>query len=120
MNIEECYEKIGGDYADVRNRLPDIKLIERFIGRFLEDRSFDTLCLQIECGNREEAFKAAHSLKGVCANLSFSELLDSTSRLTEILRPENNSVSDEAIEIFKEVQHDYEITADAIRRYLNQ
>lgn len=119
MNIEECYEQLGGNYVEVSKRLPNLQLIEKFIGKFLDDKSFETLCLQIECKNRDGAFRAAHSLKGVCSNLSFSRLSDSVSRLTELLRPETGSVSDKVIELFNDVRHDYEITADAIRRYLN-
>lgn len=120
MNIKECYEKIGGDYADVSTRLPGLRLVEKFIGRFLEDKSFETLCRQIECGNREEAFRAAHTLKGICANLSFTRLFNSAARLTEELRPKTSSVSDTAIELLKDVRRDYEITADTIRSYLDE
>lgn len=120
MNIEECYEKMGGNYADVSMRLPGIKLIEKFIGIFLEDKSFETLRMQIESRNREQAFRAAHTLKGICANLSFNRLLTSVSQLTEELRTETNSVSDAVIELFKDVERDYEITADAIREYLDK
>ena len=120
MNIEECYEKMGGSYADVSTRLPNLKLIEKFIGRFLEDRSFDTLCRQMECGNREEAFRAAHTLKGVCANLGFTRLLDSTSRLTEELRPKTDSISDTTIQLLEDVRRDYEVAVDTIRSYLGE
>ena len=120
MDIEECYEQLGGNYADVSTRLPSRGLIEKFIGKFLEDKSFDTLCQQFECGNREEAFRAVHTLKGICANLSFSRLLDSTVRLTEELRPNTSAISDKAIALFEDVRRDYEITVDAIHRYLNQ
>ena len=117
---EECYEKIGGNYAEVSMRLPNPRLIERFVGKFLEDNSYEMLCTQIECRNRKEAFLAAHALKGVCANLSFSRLMDSVSRLTEVLRPETSSVSDHAIKLFGDVKRDYEMTAETIRSYLNQ
>lgn len=100
-------------------RLPNLRLIEKFIGKFLEDKSFDTLCQQMECGNREEAFRAAHTLKGICANLSFSRLFDSASWLTEELRPETSSISDMAVKLLENVRRDYEVTVDAIRRYLD-
>lgn len=120
MNIEECYKLLGGDYPDVCKRLPVPDLIEKFIRIFLEDKSFASLRTHIECGDREEAFLDSHTLKGICANLSFTRLLDSSSRLTEELRSGTNTVSDTAIELFKDVERDYEITADAIRKYLNK
>ena len=120
MNLEECYEELGGNYAELSNRLPSVRLIERFIGKFLEDQSFETLCQQMECKNREKAFQAAHTLKGVCANLSFTRLLTSTTRLTEALRPETSSINDETLTMLSDVKRDYETTVDAIRRYFAQ
>ena len=120
VNIEECYEKIGGDYADVSKRTPSVALIEKFIGIFLKDESFDALRRQLECANREEAFRAAHTLKGVCANLSFTKLLTSTARLTEVLRSETGFDINTSIELFCDVERDYEVTADAIRKYLDK
>ena len=118
--MKNAMKKIGGNYDEVSKRIPGIGLIEKFIGIFLKDNSFDMLRRQLECGNKEEAFRAAHTLKGICANLSFTKLLHSTSQLTEELRKEVNFVSDTAIELFKDVERDYEVTVDAIRNYLNK
>lgn len=120
MTISECYEKLGGDYADVCTRLPGDRLVVKFIGRFLEDDSFDTLCRAMEAGDRGEAFRAAHTLKGVCANLSFTRLQSAASRLTEILRPEGEGIPAEAAEVMAEVRRSYEDTAAAIRAYFNE
>ena len=120
MNISECYEKLGGNYAEVCTRLPSEKFIERMIGKFLQDESFADLCKELEAGNREEAFRAAHTLKGVCANLSFTKLFDSSSRLTEELRAETDVISEAAVEILAEVKSDYDVTVEAIREYLSQ
>ena len=35
MTIQECYQKLGGDYAQVEKRLPSVSLIKRFITKFL-------------------------------------------------------------------------------------
>lgn len=120
MNIEECYEELGGNYTELSKRLPSTRLIEKFIGKFLEDQSFETLCQQMECRNREKAFQAAHTLKGVCANLSFTRLLTSAAQLTEALRPETSLITDETLTMLSDVKRDYETTVGAIRRYLEQ
>lgn len=117
MNIKDCYELLGGNYDEVSARIPSPTLIEKFIGKFLEDESFETLCRQMELGNRADAFRAAHTLKGVCANLSFTRLLDSVSLLTEELRKATESVSEEAERLFETVCRDYETTAETIRKY---
>ena len=86
MTIEQCYQALGGSFAEVSMRLPSVRLVEKFIGKFLDDGSFDELCRQVASGSRQEAFRAAHTLKGVCANLGFGRLLSSSGRLTEVLR----------------------------------
>lgn len=120
MTIEECYQTLGGNYAEVSTRLPGLCLIEKFIGKFLDDKSFETLCREMEAGNREEAFRAAHTLKGVCANLSFTRLLESVSLLTEELRLEAAAISDKAFLLQKDVQRDYQATVLAVRTYLDK
>ena len=118
MTIQECYEKLGGDFAQAEQRMPSTSLIKRFITKFLDDDSYSNLCAAMEQGQREEAFRAAHTLKGVCANLSFNKLLDSSSRLTEELRPETDEIPDTAKGMMAEVERDYEATVEAIREFL--
>lgn len=120
MTIEECYEKLGGNYAEVRGRLASASLVERFLGKFLDDQCYETLCLQMEQGNRQEAFRAAHTLKGVCANLGFSALLRSSSALTEALRPESDSIPEAAAALMETVRQDYTVTVEAIRAFKAQ
>ena len=71
MTIEQCYEQLHGDYAQVIQRLPSPALVERFIGKFLDDGSFSELTSAMAAGQTEAAFRAAHTLKGVSANLGF-------------------------------------------------
>ena len=117
MTMQECYREMGGDYADVSARLSKPGLIERFVGRFLEDKSFEELCNQMEAGSCREAFRAAHTLKGVCSNLGFARLLDSTARLTEELRTENDEIPETAVTLLEEVRRDYHDTTAAIKKY---
>lgn len=120
MTIEECYQSLGGDYADVIDRLSNPELVEKFIAKFLEDDSFTRLCTEIGNANCEEAFRAAHTLKGICQNLSFSRLLASTEPLVELLRSQGPSVPENVAQLLENVKRDYEMTVSAIRMYLNQ
>ena len=119
MTIEECYQQLGGDYAALKKRLPSDSLIKRFITKFLDDRSFPDLCHAIQEGQREEAFRAAHTLKGVCTNLGFDQLGASASKLTELLRPVGSGIPEEAVFMMNAVKHDYEMTVSAIRTCLD-
>ena len=73
----------------------------------------------MEGGQRQEAFRAAHTLKGVSANLGFDRLQASAGRLTELLRPETDTIPDDAASFLEEVRLDYEVTVNAIRAYLD-
>lgn len=120
MTLQECYLELGGDYAAVQQRLPTQSLIKRFITKFLDDGSYAQLCGAMQAGSREEAFRAAHTLKGVCANLGFDRLCGSASRLTELLRPEQSAIPADAQPMFMEVARDYDVTVNAIRKFLSE
>ncbi len=86
MNIKECYEKMGADYEEVRRRFPSDAFIQRFALKFAGDPSFPDLEKFLAEGNVQEAFRAAHTLKGVTQNLAFAQLTPLAVEITEILR----------------------------------
>ena len=74
MTVKECYEQMGADYEDVLGRLRNEALIRKFAKKFLEDGSFQMLKDGLVKKDGEMAFRAAHTLKGVCQNLGFDNL----------------------------------------------
>ena len=116
MELKECYKLLGGDFDDVLNRLRREQIIEKFIYKFLDDASFSQLQEAVKNKNDEEAFRAAHTLKGICQNLSFTQLYKSSSHMTEALRACDNI---KAAELFLKVKHDYLQTTNAIIDYKN-
>ena len=65
MTMQECYKAIGGNYEAVLVRLHSEALIQRFTLKFLEDQSYLQLKQALENKNYEDAFRSAHTLKGV-------------------------------------------------------
>lgn len=116
MTIQECYQTLGGNFARTEKRLPSVGMIRRFLIRFPQDPTFSELCQAMEAGEREKAFRCAHTLKGVCANLGLDRLLDSAGKLTEALRAQD-AVPGDAGALFENVRCDYELTVNAIRNY---
>ena len=114
MTLKECYAAMGGDYDEVLGRLRSEKLVNKFVLRFLDDKSYDLLCSSRETKNYEEAFRAAHTIKGVCSNLSFTVLGRSSSALSEALR---NGYTPEADGLAEQVKEEYRQTVAAIRAY---
>ena len=115
MTIQECYEAIGGNYEDVLRRLRSEVLIRKFTLKFLEDQSYSLLKQALGDNNYEEAFRGAHTLKGVCQNLSFDRLYEVSSELTELLRDRTGEKPGipEAMEKVTEV---YEMTIEEIKK----
>lgn len=116
MTLQECYAAMGGDYDEVMGRLRSERLVQKFVLKFLNDGSYDLLCASLEAGDRNEAFRAAHTIKGVCANLAFNALLASSERLTEALRDGKPAQPGEE-ELIARVKEDYRRTAQAIRAF---
>ena len=40
-------------YEEVKGRLPSTALVENFIGKFLDDKYFETLCDEMKNGNKK-------------------------------------------------------------------
>ncbi len=117
MNLQACYAALGGNYDDVIGRLRTERLVRKFVLKFLDDPSYSTLCSSLEAKDYDEAFRAAHTIKGVCQNLSFTKLYHSSHQLTEALR---NGWSPEVEGLFSQVTADYQQTADAIRAFQSE
>ena len=114
MTLEECYTALGGDYQDVLGRLRSEKLVSKFLVKFLDDGSYDLLVTSMDKGDWSEAFRAAHTIKGVCQNLDFTRLYRSSSQLSEALR---NGFTPEAPALAEQVKEDYARTTAAIRAF---
>ena len=114
MTVKECYEQMGADYEGVLGRLRSEVLIKKFAKKFLDDGSFRSLKDNLEQKNGEEAFRAAHTLKGVCMNLGFDHLYKPSFEITESLRAGNLEL---ALQQFDAVKEQYTKTIDALNEF---
>ena len=108
MTVEEFYNRSGGDYEEIIKRLKAPEKVTRFINMFMKDENYKELQAALEGKDTEAAFKAAHNLKGISANLSFKKLTAAASDITEALR---NGELEKAIEIMPRVSESYELIA---------
>ncbi len=111
MNLKECYEVLGGNYESVTSRFGGERLVFKYLYKFLSDSSFQTLTESLNSKNYDEAFRASHTIKGICQNLNLDKLQASSSLLTEALR---NHVFENVEELYAQVFEDYQITKKAI------
>lgn len=86
MTLQECYA-IVGNYAVVKSRLMNDRLIQRFLVKFLEDPCYSELERCLAEGDYSEAFRMARTLKGVSANLGLTRLERRSGAVEEKLRP---------------------------------
>ena len=114
MSLTECYIALGGSYEEVLSRLSSERLVNKFVLKFLTDPSYDLLVRSMESKDWPEAFRAAHTIKGVCQNLSFTMLGRSSSALSEALR---GGYTPEADALAEQVKAEYQQTAQAIRAF---
>ena len=86
MKLNEFYAAVDGNYEDAMERLQN----EMFVGKFLRmlprDGSMMLLEKAMADGRANDAFRAAHTLKGIALNLSLTKLAAACSQLTEALR----------------------------------
>ena len=113
MTIKECYEQMGADYEGLLSRLGSEALIKKFAVKFLADGSFQDLKTSLEAGEAEQAFRAAHTLKGICLNLGFDNLYKPSEELTELLRV--REILPVSQEKFAEVEAQYNRIVTAIQ-----
>ena len=117
MTVKEFYECTGGGYEEAMSQLRKEDRIVKYLGMFLRDDSFAMLKDGMETGDMEKAFRGAHTLKGVSANLALARLRRLVSDLTEDLRGGFDLAH--AKEAFPEVAACYEEIITAIKELSN-
>ena len=89
-------------------------LYNKYLMKFPEDPTFGSLKEQMQKGDYHEAFRSAHSLKGISGNLSLDEFLALLSQLVECLR--NDTDLQGAQEIFPNLEKLYNRTVETIHK----
>ncbi|MBQ9199765.1 MAG: Hpt domain-containing protein [Lachnospiraceae bacterium] len=58
----------------------------RLVGTVVDEKNFDRLSEALSENNLDEAFDAAHALKGALGNLALTPIYDKVVEITELLR----------------------------------
>ena len=86
MTVDACYKAMEGDYAAALGVLESESRVRRYLLRFLGDPTARMLVAALADGRWADAFRAAHTLKGLCRGLGLTRLHASCSALTDALR----------------------------------
>ena len=88
MDVDDALKRVMGSEA----------LLEKLLTRFLADKNYPELLEGLGERDRVKAFTASHTLKGICGNLSMTELYGLFSEQVEALRSEDFDKSDGLME----------------------
>lgn len=109
-------KKKGFDIDGAMERfLNNRDMYEKFLHKFQKETTFAELCSKIEAKDTAGAFAAAHSLKGVSANLSLQAFFHQISVQVEFLR---DGDLPPAAAMMPEVKKAYEETQQIISEVL--
>lgn len=88
-NFKEVLVKAGVDVeGSIRRFCGNEGLYEKFLLKFLADDNFDKIAPALEADDFEAALIAAHTLKGVSANLGINRVYEIASKIVELIRKE--------------------------------
>lgn len=114
--VLETLKQAGVDVDGALERfMGNTGLLKKFLLKFLDDKDYGILVKAIEDGDTDTAFKAAHTLKGVCGNLSLMGMFRLIGEQTELLRAGNLS---DAAAMMPEVTAEYNKMVDVIKTNL--
>lgn len=87
MDMQELFARLGIDRQACLDRFSGNEgLYLRFLLRFPQDPTWEQLCQAWEAGDTAEEERAAHTLKGIAANLGLGAVYTSSAALVEALR----------------------------------
>ena len=109
MTLSEFYSSLGESLDEVLE-----SRVAKYLGLFLNDPSFSELKEAFANNDAKTAFRSAHTLKGVAANLGLNKLSASSSELTEDLRPEAFTANSQAL--LEKVEADYNAVVEGIKQ----
>ena len=116
MDLKDYYMKTGGSFDEVLGRLRREQTVRKFVFKFLDDKSFSLFEASMVKKDYSEALRAVHTLKGICQNLSFTRLFESSSLVTNALK-ENDW--NKAVDMMPKLSKDYYETINVIKDFKN-
>ncbi len=107
INMKSLKERLMGN----------VSLLERFLGKFINNTNYDSLLNAIDDENWEKACDSAHALKGMCGNLSLDELYELFSSQVTFFRA---GEIESACALMKDISEKYENAITLISDWLGE
>lgn len=114
MKLNDLKNKIEID-IDIEGSLARFGNMEsfyiKFLKKFVDDKSFETLSSGIENKNLKDIKDGAHTLKGVAGNLGLKKIYDISKKLMEI----NDEIDENIIMLYKDLKNEIEKTKEVLK-----
>ncbi|MBO5712427.1 MAG: Hpt domain-containing protein [Acholeplasmatales bacterium] len=89
MDVKDIYSKINGDYNKVLDIFKSDALIERFLKKFILSNELNLLYSSIKDKNHDEAYRYAHTFKGMAMSLYLTDLINVSQELVDLYKSKN-------------------------------
>lgn len=87
------------------------KMVEKYLDRFLNEKSYQELMTALGSDDKEGAARAAHTLKSVCGTLGFEKMQAQVIAQESAIR---NGQWEEAVKMIPEIEEEYKHICSAI------
>ena len=105
--FREIFEAYGADYESTMTRFVNNQAMYlRLLTMFFKDENLKLLGEALEASDYKKAFEAAHTLKGVTANMGLTPLFDKVCDIVEPLRAGDEQMN--YMEKYQELLAEYE------------
>lgn len=108
MTIKEFYQLMDIDSEGIVARFATEERVKKYLGKLLEDKTYQSLVDALAKKDYEQAFFAVHTLKGIAANLDLKPLYQTAHALTELLRGQKDPDEAALEALYQELQENYE------------
>jgi HPt (histidine-containing phosphotransfer) domain-containing protein len=110
--LVEKLARYGIDLPDAMNRMDNnLAIYERLSVKYLENTNFVGLKAALDVDDFDSAYSAAHALKGVSGNLSFTKLFKSSSAICKALLQGEGEI---ARAIFPEIEEEHNLVVQGL------
>lgn len=117
MITEEIKQELtnsGVNYAALVKRFMNMdKMAEKFLLKFLTDKSMEIYKAAVDADDAQALFTATHTLKGVCGNLCIECILDIITPAVEEYRAGSTAG---AAEVYERVKAEYDKVCAVIKK----
>lgn len=114
MKLQEFYNEVNGNYEEMMSRIPREASIIKFLRKFVDNHDYDDMMSAVQACDYEKVFTASHTLKGVCANLSLTELAERSSQVCECVR--GGEPNGDVVGLAAKTKESYDRTVQAIAK----